>query len=639
MSASAAKCRCDASTLARRHVLRLPRVSIPTAFVALLFTVGAWQANRDVCPGCETSDIFLALADGTPIHTRLYLPPAAQLNIPAVIVCHGYLANLAFVEIPWAADLTRLGFAALFVDRRGHGTSGGTVWPRRRSDKLDEWEPELAAAIGYLRGSSPVIDPNRIALLGHSDGATAALIAASADWDVRATVAVSASVGPLEFVNHVAPQNLLLVYGAEDRFVLGQTDRLLIARGTRGYLDGPGSTGEFGDGSARRLVRVPGRGHLDVFYSDEARLRILTWLRDSLERPSPRRSGSGAGTPNEAAGIQLSPHRSVWLSSGAAAILLALLFPFFKTGASAFGGDSGLVGMANGRGPNCLGETYQGEEFRYRNLAGLTARRKSRPATSVVIPANAGIQFFRIFLDPRFRGGDEGRPFFRTLLSRCIALAALWAAGLCLAPWLSQQVQTVPGQEGPVLAALLLAPGVTLWLGCAALVVLNKVCARPAAPTAILSGGGRQSYANVFSRALRGAARGALISGLLFAAARVLLLHHYDIGLSVPRLAILVVFSGAALPAFAALECWLQRLATEAWWYAPACEALLSFVTAILSGQLFERMSMAPGYLLAAALVVAAAHRIGTRSFDPVASAAVGAFTVAWMGAVGAALY
>jgi alpha-beta hydrolase superfamily lysophospholipase len=167
-----------------------------------------------------------------------------------VVVCHGYLANLAFMEIPWAADLTRLGLGALFLDRRGHGRSGGTLWPRpAQSQRLDDLEPDVAAAITYLSVEQPLIDPTRIALLGHSDGATAAITAASRDWNVRATVAVSASVAPWQFVNHIAPQNLLLVYGAADSFVLNDTDGALIARGTRGYLTGAGSFGDLADGA------------------------------------------------------------------------------------------------------------------------------------------------------------------------------------------------------------------------------------------------------------------------------------------------------------------------------------------------------------------------------------------------------
>jgi len=34
-----------------------------------------------------------------------------------------------------------------------------------------------------------------------------------------------------------------------------------------------------------------------------------------------------------------------------------------------------------------------------------------------VIPANAGIQTFRMLLDPRFRGGDDGDQFFNGRLS------------------------------------------------------------------------------------------------------------------------------------------------------------------------------------------------------------------------------
>ena len=34
-----------------------------------------------------------------------------------------------------------------------------------------------------------------------------------------------------------------------------------------------------------------------------------------------------------------------------------------------------------------------------------------------VIPAKAGIQIFRMLLDPRFRGGDDGDQFFNGLLS------------------------------------------------------------------------------------------------------------------------------------------------------------------------------------------------------------------------------
>ena len=200
--------------------------------------------------------------------------------LPAVVVCHGYLANSGFLENPWAADLTNLGIAALFIDRRGHGQSPGAWWPpeRHAALTLDDLYPDIRAAVSYLRAQAPLIDPQRIGLLGHSDGGTGVLMAASADWQVAATVSVSASVAPWEFVNHRAPRNLLLLYGREDRFILNDTDVLLLQSATRGYLDREGEAGRIADGSARRLHRIPGRGHVDVIFSRPARREALQWL-------------------------------------------------------------------------------------------------------------------------------------------------------------------------------------------------------------------------------------------------------------------------------------------------------------------------------------------------------------------------
>ncbi len=260
-----------------------------------LFAVSVIEANRDVCPGCAAEQMWLSARDGTSIHAYLYLPPpglarhhATNLRVPGVIIAPGFLANLAFMEIPWAEEITHLGAAALFIDRRGQGESGGNLWPTlQQTAQLNDRQPDIAAAIEYLR-SREEIDAERLAILGHSDGATAAITAGAADWNVRATVAISASVAPSGFVNHVAPQDLLLIYGEDDRFVRGNTDTELIRRATRGYLDAPGVLGEVADGSARGLIRVSNYGHVDVLYSTEAHEAALNWIGESLGAPGPR---------------------------------------------------------------------------------------------------------------------------------------------------------------------------------------------------------------------------------------------------------------------------------------------------------------------------------------------------------------
>jgi hypothetical protein len=235
-----------------------------------------------------------------------------------VVVVHGYLGNSGFLEIPWAEDLTRLGIVALFVDKIGHGRSVGAWWPSPQAPPgdglgLDALHPEIRAAIRHLHKQAPAVDGMRITLLGHSDGGTGSIIAASADWDVVGTVSLSASLAPWEYVNHVAPRNLLLVYGTEDRFILNETDRVLIGSATRGYLDGEGTVGSLAEGNARRLLRVPGRGHVDIVYDDSARRAGLMWLRGALGL--------------EPAGVvELSPTRTWPIVAGVVGLVLLLGF-------------------------------------------------------------------------------------------------------------------------------------------------------------------------------------------------------------------------------------------------------------------------------------------------------------------------
>lgn len=447
------------------------------------------------------------------------------------------------------------------------------MWPPSAvSQKLDDLEPGVAAAIAYLRAQQSLIDANRIGLLGHSDGATAAIIAASADWDVRATVAVSASVGPWQLVNHVAPQNLLLVYGAEDHFIVNDTDSALIARGTRGYLDAPGQLGSIADGTGRRLVRIAGRGHVDVVFSDSARPEILHWLRQSLlGNAIETRCGNGGC-------LAPSPHRWWWVGVGATAILLALI----------------------------TAPTPRHHRVRVLHAAPL-------------------------------------RP-----LMRSVTLVLAWVAGLALAPWFVRQGQAlVPGHEGSVLTGLLLGPATSLTvLGMMLLGARRaaRACTDPASRRECPQGNvglwhGRSLAAHI-GLAASSAARGVLASTGLFIASYLLLLHHYEIGLSLSRLTLLLFFATAALPAFATLELWLWWVARDNRWRSAGALALLAGGTAVLSGQLFERMSVAPGYLLSAALLLLAAYRIGRRhTCSPIASVVLGATTIGWFGANVCALY
>jgi uncharacterized protein len=70
---------------------------------------------------------------------------------------------------PLLADtLTRAGYAVLRVDDRGVGGTSGEL----ATSTYDELGGDVVAGVEFLRGRRPEIDPARIGLLGHSEGAT-----------------------------------------------------------------------------------------------------------------------------------------------------------------------------------------------------------------------------------------------------------------------------------------------------------------------------------------------------------------------------------------------------------------------------------------------------------------------------------
>jgi pimeloyl-ACP methyl ester carboxylesterase len=66
-----------------------------------------------------------------------------------------------------AAHLAENGIGSLRYDKRGVGTSEGDFWTAGLSDNVDD----AAAAVACLR-AQPGVDPERVYVLGHSEGAT-----------------------------------------------------------------------------------------------------------------------------------------------------------------------------------------------------------------------------------------------------------------------------------------------------------------------------------------------------------------------------------------------------------------------------------------------------------------------------------
>jgi fermentation-respiration switch protein FrsA (DUF1100 family) len=85
-----------------------------------------------------------------------------------------------------AGALADAGFLAVRYDKRGYGQSGG----RSESATLGDYADDARAVVKWL-GARKDVDPKRIALAGHSEGAAVALLAAARDKKIAAVVSIA----------------------------------------------------------------------------------------------------------------------------------------------------------------------------------------------------------------------------------------------------------------------------------------------------------------------------------------------------------------------------------------------------------------------------------------------------------------
>lgn len=117
------------------------------------------------------------------------IPAAGTGQQPAAILLHGWGGNAATL-LPLAQPLHDAGFTVLLFDARCHGRSDEDSFA-----SLPRFAEDMEHALDWLQ-SQPQIDPRRIALIGHSVGAGAALLLAARRDEVAAVVSLSAFSHP-----------------------------------------------------------------------------------------------------------------------------------------------------------------------------------------------------------------------------------------------------------------------------------------------------------------------------------------------------------------------------------------------------------------------------------------------------------
>ena len=114
-------------------------------------------------------------------------------------------------DIPQA--LSREGFVTLRYDKRGIGNSTG-----EGGDFPEPSLRDLKAAVAFLR-DNPSVDPNRIALVGHSLGGLWALMKASEDPDIAAICLMATPAKPYGEVIIEQIEGLLTLRGGNKTYI------------------------------------------------------------------------------------------------------------------------------------------------------------------------------------------------------------------------------------------------------------------------------------------------------------------------------------------------------------------------------------------------------------------------------------
>jgi dienelactone hydrolase len=257
------------------------RVACALALLACAVALG-WLARAER-GGPAHQD--LTLPSGIP--ATLYLgvpgdparPPRPPLEpgsaAPVVLLVHGYSADRAAMSV-LARRLAGNGYAVLAVDVRGHGANRHPFTQDPEGAGLFE---DLSAAADWLRGSSWV-DGSRLAVMGHSMGAGAALRFAERDAALDAAVMIS---GGWSLLGPHRPPNALFVHAAWDPAATRERLPELAARlaGVDAAADGQ-RYGDFAARSAVRTLEIPGTDHGTVLWSAAAAREILGWLDASF---------------------------------------------------------------------------------------------------------------------------------------------------------------------------------------------------------------------------------------------------------------------------------------------------------------------------------------------------------------------
>lgn len=247
-----------------------PRILVPVLIACALaalsiinIVVAGWGITR------RTENIR-----GVPM--EIFLPSAADSQLPTVLVVHGFSGNKQLMY-GFGYTLAKNGYAAALIDFAGHGASLDRMPDGFADAQYNKLAANIDVALAYLR-QQPFVDKDHLAILGHSMGASAVVRYGSTHPDVPVTIALSLGNFGEQLPNDsTKPRNMLIMVGAVEfaGFIQGSAAGLQVA-----YPNGSaGNTyGDFDNGTARRLFSAPGVEHISILFSHAAYREMMQWL-------------------------------------------------------------------------------------------------------------------------------------------------------------------------------------------------------------------------------------------------------------------------------------------------------------------------------------------------------------------------
>ncbi len=137
--------------------------------------------------GLAWEDVVIPGLDGGPALPAWHIP-AGHASAPGIVLIHGWDSARDRI-LPHAGYLHAAGFHVLAFDVRGCGANP----PESLPVSVGEFAADTRAAVAWLAARPEV---TRVAALGHSMGASGALVAAAGDPSIAAVVALSTPAGP-----------------------------------------------------------------------------------------------------------------------------------------------------------------------------------------------------------------------------------------------------------------------------------------------------------------------------------------------------------------------------------------------------------------------------------------------------------